>query len=253
MAKQALMATYKLSEEQAKAILDMKLQRLANLEAIKVNNEFDENAVEIERLGNILSSQDEINKILIAALREVATKFGDGRRTQLMNLSEQVEEVEEEEVILSVTNNSSIKVVKRGAKDAIRTTNFGTLVCVTSEGKMYKIPVANILECGSAKIATLIKDNASIVYIGDLSEIKINKYWAFITANGMAKKSAIEEYNYSGRQGGKMLKLKEGDSVIACGIYTSDTETISHNGKGVTLSVLSVTGKSAMGSKVFKE
>jgi DNA gyrase subunit A len=253
MAKQALMTTYKLSEEQAKAILDMKLQRLANLEAIKVNNEFDENAVEIERLGNILGSQDEINKILIAALREVATKFGDGRRTQLMNLSEQVEEVEEEEVILSVTNNSSIKVVKRGAKDAIRTTNFGTLVCVTSEGKMYKIPVANILECGSAKIATLIKDNASIVYIGDLSEIKINKYWAFITANGMAKKSAIEEYNYSGRQGGKMLKLKEGDSVVACGIYTSDTETISHNGKGVTLSVLSVTGKSAMGSKVFKE
>lgn len=253
MAKQALMATYKFSEEQAKAILDMKLQRLANLEAIKVNNEFDENAVEIERLGNILGSQDEINKILIAALREVATKFGDGRRTQLMNLSEQIEEVEEEEVILSVTNNSSIKVVKRGAKDAIRTTNFGTLVCVTSEGKMYKIPVANILECGSAKIATLIKDNASIVYIGDLSEIKINKYWAFITANGMAKKSAIEEYNYSGRQGGKMLKLKEGDSVVACGIYTSDTETISHNGKGVTLSVLSVTGKSAMGSKVFKE
>jgi DNA gyrase/topoisomerase IV subunit A len=82
----------------------MKLQRLANLEAIKVNKEFDENAVEIDRLGNILGSQEEINKLLIATLREVAAKFGDARRTQLMNLSEQVEEIEEEqEMLQSVT------------------------------------------------------------------------------------------------------------------------------------------------------
>ena len=253
VAKEALMTTYGLDEEQAKAILDMKLQRLANLEAIKINIEYNDNAAEIDRLGNILGSQTEINKLLIEALHEVATKFGDARRTQLMNLSEQVEEIEEEEVILSVTNNISIKVVKRGVKDSIKTTNLSTIAFVTNEGKFYKIPVSNIIEAGNAKISTLIKDSAPIVYIGDLEEIKINKYWAFITKNGMVKKSNIEEYNYSGRQGSKMLKLKEGDTVVACGVFTSDNDSISYNGKGTVLSAVSVTGKAAMGSKLFKE
>ena len=253
VAKEALMNTYGLDEEQAKAILDMKLQRLANLEAIKINTEYNDNAVEIDRLGNILGSQTEINKLLIEALHEVATKFGDARRTQLMNLSEQVEEIEEEEVILSVTNNTSIKVVKRGVKDSIKTTNLNTVAFVTNEGKFYKIPVSNIIEAGNAKISALIKDDAPIVYIGDLEEIKINKYWAFITKNGMVKKSNIEEYNYSGRQGSKMLKLKEGDTVVACGVFTSDNDSISYNGKGTVLSAVSVTSKAAMGSKLFKE
>lgn len=253
VAKEALMNTYGLDEEQAKAILDMKLQRLANLEAIKINTEYNDNAVEIDRLGNILGSQTEINKLLIEALHEVATKFGDARRTQLMNLSEQVEEIDEEEVILSVTNNTSIKVVKRGVKDSIKTTNLSTVAFVTNEGKFYKIPVSNIIEAGNAKISALIKDDAPIVYIGDLEEIKINKYWAFITKNGMVKKSNIEEYNYSGRQGSKMLKLKEGDTVVACGVFTSDNDSISYNGKGTVLSAVSVTSKAAMGSKLFKE
>lgn len=253
MAKDALMETYGLDNEQAKAILDMKLQRLANLEAIKVNTEYNENAVEINRLGNILGSQTEINKLLIEALHEVADKFGDARRTQLMNLSEQVEEIQEEEVILSVTNNTSIKVVKRGVKDTIKTTNLSTIAFVTDEGKFYKIPVSNIIEAGNAKISTLIKDSSPIVYIGDLEEIKINKYWAFITKNGMVKKSNVEEYNYSGRQGSKMLKLKEGDTVVACGVFTSDNDSISYNGKGTILSAVSVTSKAAMGSRLFKE
>ena len=253
VAKEALMTTYGLDEDQAKAILDMKLQRLANLEAIKINTEYNDNAAEIDRLGNILGSQAEINKLLIEALHEVAIKFGDARRTQLMNLSEQVEEIEEEEVILSVTNNTSIKVVKRGVKDSIKTTNLSTVAFVTNEGKFYKIPVSNIIEAGNAKISTLIKDNAPIVYIGDLEEIKINKYWAFITKNGVVKKSNIEEYNYSGRQGSKMLKLKEGDTVVACGVFTSDNDSISYNGKGTVLSAVSVTGKAAMGSRLFKE
>lgn len=253
VAKEALMNTYGLDEEQAKAILDMKLQRLANLEAIKINTEYNDNAVEIDRLGNILGSQTEINKLLIEALHEVATKFGDARRTQLMNLSEQVEEIEEEEVILSVTNNTSIKVVKRGVKDSIKTTNLSTVAFVTNEGKFYKIPVSNIIEAGNAKISALIKDDAPIVYIGDLEEIKINKYWAFITKNGMVKKSNVEEYNYSGRQGSKMLKLKEGDTVVACGVFTSDNDSISYNGKGTILSAVSVTSKAAMGSRLFKE
>ena len=255
-AKIGLMETYGLDDEQAKAILDMKLQRLANLEAIKVNKEFDENAVEIDRLGNILGSQDEVNKLLIAALREVATKFGDARRTQLMNLSEQVQEIEEEEVTLSVSGNT-IKVVKRGVKDCFKTTNLSTLLFVTNQGKMYHVPVSSVIEAGSAKIATLIKDNAPIVYYGDLEQTKLNKFWMFATSDGMLKKSNIEEYNYYGRNGTKMLKLRENNIVIACDVFTSNCDTFTiprGNAKvSVKLDIVNPTGKTAMGSKVFKE
>lgn len=255
-AKIGLMERYGLDDEQAKAILDMKLQRLANLEAIKVNKEFDENAVEIDRLGNILGSQDEVNKLLIAALREVATKFGDARRTQLMNLSEQVQEIEEEEVTLSVSGNT-IKVVKRGVKDCFKTTNLSTLLFVTNQGKMYHVPVSSVIEAGSAKIATLIKDNAPIVYYGDLEQTKLNKFWMFATSDGMIKKSNIEEYNYYGRNGTKMLKLRENSAVIACGVFTSNCETFTiprgNSHTDVSVGIVNPTGKAAMGSKVFKE
>ena len=255
-AKIGLMETYGLDDEQAKAILDMKLQRLANLEAIKINNEFDENAVEIDRLGNILGNQDEVNKLLIAALREVAAKFGDARRTQLMNLSEQVQEIEEEEVTLSVSGNT-IKVVKRGVKDCFKTTNLSTLLFVTNQGKMYHVPVSNVIEAGSAKISNLIKDTAPIVYYGELEQIKLNKFWMFATAEGMVKKSRIDEYNYHGRNGGKMLKLRENDIVVSCGVFTSDCDTFivsRGSGKiGVPVSIVNPSGKTAMGSKVFKE
>lgn len=256
MAKQALMVTYELTEEQAKAILDMKLQRLANLEAIKVNKEYESNAAEIDKLGNILGSKDELNKLLISALREVAAKFGDARRTQLMNLSEQVEEVEEEDVILSYTSDT-IKVAKRNVKDIIKTTNLSTIVFVTNEGKLYKIPVANIIEVGSSRISTLIKDSSPIVFIGDLAQVKLNKFWLFATEQGMVKKSTIEEYNYSGRQGNKMMKLKEGDKIVNCGVFTSDNETMTmkRGNKVATINVgiVSTTGKAAMGNKIFKE
>lgn len=255
-AKIGLMERYGLDDEQAKAILDMKLQRLANLEAIKVNNEFDENAVEIDRLGNILGSQDEVNKLLIAALREVAAKFGDARRTQLMNLSEQVQEIEEEEVTLSVSGNT-IKVVKRGVKDCFKTTNLSTLLFVTNQGKMYHVPVSSVIEAGSAKIATLIQDNAPIVYYGDLEQTKLNKFWMFATSDGMVKKSNIEEYNYYGRNGTKMLKLRENSAVIACGVFTSNCETFTiprgNSHTDVSVGIVNPTGKAAMGSKVFKE
>lgn len=255
-AKIGLMETYGLDDEQAKAILDMKLQRLANLEAIKVNKEFDENAVEIDRLGNILGSQEEINKLLIAALREVSAKFGDARRTQLMNLSEQVEEIEEEEVTLSV-GNGTIKVVKRGYKDAIKTTNLSTLIFVTNQGKMYHVPVSSVIEAGSIKIAALIKDSSPVVFFDDLERVKLNKYWMFATESGMVKKSNMEEYNYHGRNGGKMLKLRENDKVIKCGVFTSNCESfaVPRGNSVITINtdIVKPTTKTAMGSKIFKE
>lgn len=255
-AKIGLMETYGLDDEQAKAILDMKLQRLANLEAIKINKEFEENAAEIDRLGNILGSQEEINKLLIAALREVSAKFGDARRTQLMNLSEQVEEIEEEEVTLSV-GNGTIKVVKRGYKDAIKTTNLSTLIFVTNQGKMYHVPVSSVIEAGSIKIAALIKDNSPVVFFDDLERVKLNKYWMFATESGMVKKSNMEEYNYHGRNGGKMLKLRENDKVIKCGVFTSNCESfaVPRGNSVITVNtdIVKPTTKTAMGSKIFKE
>ena len=165
-------------------------------------------------------------------------------------------EVEEEEVTLSVSGNT-IKVVKRGVKDCFKTTNLSTLLFVTNQGKMYHVPISNIIEAGSAKIGTLIKDNAPIVYYGDLEQTKVNKFWMFATSDGMIKKSNVEEYNYYGRNGTKMLKLREKDAVIACGVFTSNCETFTiprgNSHTDVSVGIVNPTGKAAMGSKVFKE
>ena len=152
---------------------------------------------------------------------------------------------------------ATIKVVKRGVKDCFKTTNLSTLLFVTNQGKMYHIPVSSVIEAGSAKISTLIKDAAPIVYYGDLEQTKLCKFWMFATSDGMVKKSNIEEYNYYGRNGTKMLKLRENDAVIACGVFTSNCETFTiprGNSKvSVKIDIVNPTGKAAMGSKVFKE
>ena len=108
-----------------------------------------------------------------------------------------------------------------------------------------------------SRISTLIKDTSPIVFIGDLAQVKLNKFWLFATEQGMVKKSTIEEYNYSGRQGNKMMKLKEGDKIVNCGVFTSDNEamTVKRGDKVATINIgiVSTTGKAAMGNKIFKE
>ena len=255
-AKAGLMKTYKLDEEQAKAILDLKLQRLAKLEAVKINDEREKNAYEISRLEHILNTPSEINNLLIAALQDVANKFGDARRTKVANLMDaEEEEVEEYEVMLNIYDGKIKVVKKRVAGQIIDTTNLGTLIGISVDGRMYHSRVGDIVEGKVYSVDTLF--GADIVQVYDLEEIKKHQYIVFATEEGFLKKSTTNEYNYTGRNGNKMLKLHANDNIIAALLANDNTIIEVGYASGLTKNMdsaaIPVTTKSALGSQPIKK
>lgn len=256
-AKPALMRHYNIDEDQAKAILDIKLARLAHLEALELESERKQNQLEIDRLSDILSHQDKLDEILISILQEVADKFGDERRTKILTIAEEPEEeIEEKEVNVNIAGDKLRINPKKVAGQNISTTNLGMLVCVSSAGQLYKISMRDVEEGKTYSVSQLTKAADAIVGIYDISNINLNKYWVFITKNGLIKKSPIKEYNYVGRQGTKMLKLKDDDIVIAVYLLSGDKDMISvhtsdkfyahYSGQEIPES-----GKAAMGVKAI--
>jgi DNA gyrase subunit A len=256
-AKAALMRHYDIDEDQAKAILDIKLARLAHLEALELESERKQNQLEIDRLSDILSHQDKLDEILISILQEVADKFGDERRTKILTITEEPEEeIEEKEINVNIAGDKLRINPKKVAGQNISTTNLGTLVCVSSAGQLYKISMRDVEEGKTYSVSQLTKAADAIVGIYDLSNINLNKYWVFITKNGLIKKSPVKEYNYVGRQGTKMLKLKDDDAVIAVYLLSGDKDMISvhtsdkfyahYSGQEIPES-----GKAAMGVKAI--
>lgn len=256
-AKAALMRHYDIDEDQAKAILDIKLARLAHLEALELESERKQNQLEIDRLSDILSHQDKLDEILISILQEVADKFGDERRTKILTIAEEPEEeIEEKEINVNIAGDKLRINPKKVAGQNISTTNLGTLVCVSSTGQLYKISMRDVEEGKTYSVSQLTKAADAIVGIYDLSNINLNKYWVFITKNGLIKKSPVKEYNYVGRQGTKMLKLKDDDAVIAVYLLSGDKDMISvhtsdkfyahYSGQEIPES-----GKAAMGVKAI--
>lgn len=256
-AKSALMRHYDIDEDQAKAILDIKLARLAHLEALELESERKQNQLEIDRLSDILSHQDKLDEILISILQEVADKFGDERRTKILTIAEETEEeIEEKEINVNIAGDKLRINPKKVAGQNISTTNLGTLVCISSAGQLYKISMRDVEEGKTYNVSQLTKATDTIVGIYDLSNINLNKYWVFITKNGLIKKSPIKEYNYVGRQGTKMLKLKDDDVVIATYLLSGDKDMISvhtsdkfyahYSGQEIPES-----GKAAMGVKAI--
>ena len=256
-AKAALMRHYDIDEDQAKAILDIKLARLAHLEALELESERKQNQLEIDRLSDILSHQDKLDEILISILQEVADKFGDERRTKILTIAEEPEEeIEEKEINVNIAGDKLRINPKKVAGQNISTTNLGTLVCVSSTGQLYKISMRDVEEGKTYSVSQLTKAADAIVGIYDLSNINLNKYWVFITKNGLIKKSPVKEYNYVGRQGTKMLKLKDDDVVIAVYLLSGDKDMISvhtsdkfyahYSGQEIPES-----GKAAMGVKAI--
>lgn len=256
-AKAALMRHYDIDEDQAKAILDIKLARLAHLEALELESERKQNQLEIDRLSDILSHQDKLDEILISILQEVADKFGDERRTKILTIAEEPEEeIEEKEINVNISGDKLRINPKKVAGQNISTTNLGTLVCVSSAGLLYKISMRDVEEGKTYSVSQLTKAADAIVGIYDLSNINLNKYWVFITKSGLIKKSPVKEYNYVGRQGTKMLKLKDDDTVIAVYLLSGDKDMISvhtsdklyahYSGQEIPES-----GKAAMGVKAI--
>lgn len=263
-ARIALMNKYEFSEAQAKAIVDMKLGKLAGLERIELEKEGMELADQIEDYQQILWSETRQKMIVKENLEEIVKKFGDKRRTELAQIETPKEEKEIETVVpedcvvvLSQTGDikrvptSSFKVQNRNGKgvkteddallDVIATNTIDTLMAFTNKGKMYRLLVDSVpVGTNAAKgvrIGTLIniEPDEKVIAITSLYRKSNAEYVIFITKNGQFKKTKLEEYMNTKKSTGLIaLNIKEGDS-LANVTFANEEEFILVTKGGMTI------------------
>ena len=244
-AKINLISKYNFTENQAKAILAMKLSSLAKLEKVELEKEAEELKNKIFMLNCILDSQDEQIGILKVRLQGLVKKYGDKRRTELTQIDDVKEEKEKiditpEDVVVIITHTGDIKripkksfrIQKRNGKgvktaDAaikatISTNTLDDLMIFTSKGKMYKLAVDKIPEGTNASKGTNLHlllpfaDNEVFQTATAISGDKTADYVVFFTKNGLIKKTEIEEYTKAKKSTGiQAIKIKDGDELLS--------------------------------------
>ncbi|MBO7693635.1 MAG: hypothetical protein J6T10_13530 [Methanobrevibacter sp.] len=260
-ASSKLIARFGFNEEQTKAILAMKLSSLTKIDAIKLNDEREELKRKIEELRHLLNEPTALDQKLIDILQEVANKFGDERRTKIMNLVEPTEQdettqVKEEDVSIMLFDNNMLRVIpkedisggKRGRKgtnikapknanliNTLYTTNIGLIAAITNTGRLYNFSLLDLEWNKDYSIYEIIplQDSEKVMLLIDATSF--NAYHSLITVskNGYVKKSLIGEYSSRAKKGVAAVKLDESDTLI--GVYLSNN----HNDK---LFIVSSTG-----------
>ena len=235
-----LQKNFLLDEVQAKAVLDMKLSRLAHLEVKKLENERENLLKEANRLKEILSDEVLFNQELKNGWREVAKKFGDERRTKIVQLSEgnDNEPIEKKQLSISFTNNGAAFVTETstlysqkrngaGSKfkldegeyvvDNLVGENTDTILFFTSHGNFYHSKMGEFVVNEKQYLSNLvnIQPFERIVAAAVISKQNAKKYIIFVTKNGILKKSTLSEYNLKRNIGATAIKLDSGDTIVS--------------------------------------
>ena len=233
-ASKALCENFLLDEAQAKAVLDMKLSRLAHLEVEKLKNEKEKLEKEATAIKEILDNTELFNEQLKNGWREVAEKFGDARRTKVLNIEKEEDEpIDNKKLLINLTNQnniiayevSSLYTQKRGGVGNKLKLNGGEYVIATEScetidtisfysncGKYYTYCAKDlpILEKLSLESIFKIEENE---FINNMSVIsQDNKFIAFITKKGLIKKSRLSDYR-SKANGVKAIELMPDDEI----------------------------------------
>lgn len=257
-AMKGLMNGYELSEKQAKAILEMRLQRLTSLEQDKVRKDLEETLKLIEELESILSSEEKIKQIIKDELTDFVEKYGDGRKTEISEEEEEDVEIEDliekHDVVVTVTHSGYIKrtplktykAQKRGGKGIIGATTskeedviehifiantHDYILFFTDDGqvhwlKVWKIPEAGRYTTGKAIVNLLeIPKGRTITAFVKIDSFDNNKYLMMATKNGVVKKTSLKAYSRPRAGGIKGIVLEEGDRLINV-IQTNGEEEI---------------------------
>ncbi len=245
-AKDRLISQFAFSEEQAQAILEMRLQRLTNLEQRKVIEEYEETIKLIHRLKTILSSERLILNVIKEELLSIREAYGDERRTEIVEVAPELkieDLIAEEEMVVTITHTGYIKrnpislyrSQHRGGKgkigidvkeedfveDLFIASTHDYLLFFTDQGrihwkKVHEIPQAGRMSRGKAIVNLLnLGPEEKITTILALKEFTPGKYITFVTKRGIIKKTALEAYS-NPRSGGIIaLTLEEGDELIS--------------------------------------
>lgn len=281
-AKQRLIEIYNFSEIQAKAILDMKLSKLARLEKVELEKEKKELLRAIEDLEHLLKFREVQVEKLWERLSDIVKKFGDERRTELAQIEvpkeeKEIAEVIPENVVVVTTKTglikrvpqSSFRVQRRNTKgvksednallDVVKTNTVDTMMFFTNCGKMYRTLVDNIPVGTNATKGCLISDlvkldnDEKIIAVTSLHRKTTPKFAIFVTKKGMIKKTYLEEYMSARKNTGiAALRVRDNDEVVD--VIFQDEESIiliSKNGNSIKFETKDITpvGRVTLGVK----
>lgn len=246
-AKTRLIDTFEFTEIQAQAILDMRLQRLTQLEREKLLEELAELLGQIERYRQILGSTQLVDQVVVEELRDIRARFGDERRTQIVNEEVEITDLDtisDEQVVITLSNRDYVKrtslteyrsqgrggkgirLMEVGEDDFVRRVRIARThdysFWFTSRGRVYPLPVHQLPEFGRAArgraIVNLLGLKADekvqgLLVVRDLDQP--DRYVVTITRQGIVKRTELGAYSNI-RSGGLIaLTLDEGDSLIA--------------------------------------
>ena len=284
-AKEGLVKEYKFTEPQAKSIIAMKLGSLAKLEKVELNEEKQSLLSKIETCEHMISSEEQQKAAVKSRLEAIVAKFGDNRRTELVQIDikpdeKEIETVNPEDVVVIMTKSGDIKRIpktsfrtqRRGGKgiktendailSSISTNTIDNLLLFTNTGKMYKLLVDNIpvgtnisKGVGIGSLINLIP-NEKIIAVTNLDRKNNNKYVIFITKQGLLKKTLLEEYTKAKRSTGIVaIKLKEGDSLANIELMDEE-EMLLVTKKGQSIHIetkdIAAIGRATSGIKAIK-
>ena len=243
-----LQVIFGFSEEQAKAILDIKLARLAKLEINKLEKEKNDLEKERDRIENILHNEELLKKEIEKGLQETAKKFGDGRRTKILNIENQEDEPTEiRSLLINLTNQNNIFVSETSSLYSQRRGGVGnkfklndgeyvisTLSAESSDTILFFSQVGNFYHYQAGAIPLeekipletlfMIKSFEYIRAITSFNPKNSKKNIIFFTKNGMMKKSLLSEYNIKRAGGMRAIDLAKNDEL--CSIIFVDDEKV---------------------------
>lgn len=282
-AKAKLIEFYNFNEPQVKAILDIKLAKLAHLEIEAFKNEKIALLEEKQSHLNILSNRQLLNNEIEKDLRYVADKFGDERRTKLCNFDfsgekEDAEPIEKKELLIHYTNLGNIYTqeattlmkTKRGGKGTkiklsdneivIKTlvdSNFSSLMIFSNKGQMYHLSTDELSIDKKINVAQMFEFdlNEKPTVLTSLSKKNDYKYFVFITKNGMIKKTSSTEYIHKRGKSLKALNLKDNDEVVnVMFINDENVGILTNEGNFINISTEEITpiGRATSGVKAIK-
>lgn len=247
IAKEGLMANFSLSEKQAQAILDMRLQRLTGLEREKIENEYQELVALIAELRAILADDEKVLEIIREELLEVKERFNDDRRTEIVLTGlenfEDEDLIPEENIVITLTHkgyikrlpSSTYKAQKRGGRGVqgmgtneddfvehlLTTSTHDTILFFTNKGKVYRSKGYEIPEFGrTAKglpIINLLEIDRDewVNAIIPVEAFNEESYLFFTTKYGISKRSPLASFANIRTNGLIALGLKEGDELMS--------------------------------------
>jgi len=269
-ARQGLMDRYELSEIQAQAILDMRLQRLTGLERDKIVEEYEELMHQIARFKEILADEKQVLKIIHDEFEEIKEKYGDERRTEITEAPDEIlpeDMIAQEEMVVTVSHEGHIK---RNQADLYRSQRRGgkgvkgmqtheedfvnslylanthdTFLFLTNYGKVFhrrvfEIPQASRIARGKALVNLLdLTPGEKVAAIMPVKSFELQEgeecYVMMVTKKGIVKKTDLRGYARSMRRGKIALKIREGDEIISAVMTRGNNDIMLFSSNGMSV------------------